>query len=319
MSIVVRHTRIQHESRLQFGWIGPLSVVSLPLSRAPAIVGVASVPRRTGRIFLRHGKKGLVVDGRRVTQQRLLVHNEVSLDHAYGAVHHVLGQGALDQRLHDARLGPSVGVRLPVRGLLLRPRLPLLDRPGRPQPEGRPPPERRALWRLRLVRGVLGRIVVVQLEDGEAGVGGGRAALRPGLRGVFGVPSSAKVGQAQVAPSHLFVGDGFGPFDTFVEGVVGVGEDDDVDDGGDEHFDADQIVLYSLGDVLAGPVPAVGNEVHLVQYVYEDALPPGEKNEGFDAQELSDGIDGRQFVLGGQVENDEHVEGPALGEVDDED
>ena len=57
------------------------------------------------------------------------------------------------------------------------------------------------------------------------------------------------------------------------------------------------------------------DQVHLVENTDHDGLPPSEEDQGLDTQELSDGANGPQLVLGCVVEKNQTVECPTLTEI----
>jgi hypothetical protein len=59
----------------------------------------------------------------------------------------------------------------------------------------------------------------------------------------------------------------------------------------------------------------MGNQIVLIEYGYTDALPPGEKHQGLDGQEFSDGSNGREFVLRRIVKENQTIERPTLTEI----
>mmetsp|Transcript_13209 Transcript_13209/g.38379 ORF Transcript_13209/g.38379 Transcript_13209/m.38379 type:complete len:201 (-) Transcript_13209:709-1311(-) len=101
--------------------------------------------------------------------------------------------------------------------------------------------------------------------------------------------------------------------------VVLVREDLTETDGCNEHFDADEPVLETLGDILGAPVVASlhrrGQQTLPVECHDQAALGVGEEDDGLDGNELANGPNASKFCLKHRVELHEAVHGPHLTQV----
>ena len=96
----------------------------------------------------------------------------------------------------------------------------------------------------------------------------------------------------------------------------------DVRDAGKHHLDANAHVLYTLADLILVVVPS-GVLVQLAELgasSNNDELPKSEEDDEFDAEELGDGLEGRELLCAFVVDFDEDVHGDChRGEVDETD